>query len=112
MISVGQTWVSRWKVVIKDMERIVDLKGADEPLSFLSIQETKDEKSRTWRSSAFGGNTNFVAIVSQSLRSKTVSLISTPWIRWELEAPISKDEIRRAVWDCGENKSPGPEILP
>nr|GFB31402.1 RNA-directed DNA polymerase, eukaryota [Tanacetum cinerariifolium] len=26
----------------------------------------------------------------------------------ELEAPISRDEIRRAVWDCGENKSPGP----
>nr|GFC25827.1 putative RNA-directed DNA polymerase, eukaryota [Tanacetum cinerariifolium] len=25
----------------------------------------------------------------------------------ELEAPISKDEIRRAVLDCGENKSPG-----
>nr|GEW56677.1 hypothetical protein [Tanacetum cinerariifolium] len=24
----------------------------------------------------------------------------------ELEAPISRDEIRRAVWDCGENKSP------
>ncbi|GJS24726.1 RNA-directed DNA polymerase, eukaryota [Tanacetum coccineum] len=27
----------------------------------------------------------------------------------ELEAPISRDEIRRAVWDCGENKSPGPD---
>ncbi|GJZ53188.1 hypothetical protein Tco_0608073 [Tanacetum coccineum] len=27
----------------------------------------------------------------------------------ELEVPISRDEIRRAVWDCGENKSPGPD---
>nr|GFC33266.1 RNA-directed DNA polymerase, eukaryota, reverse transcriptase zinc-binding domain protein [Tanacetum cinerariifolium] len=27
----------------------------------------------------------------------------------ELEAPISRDEIRRAVWDCGENKSPGSD---
>nr|GEY68211.1 RNA-directed DNA polymerase, eukaryota [Tanacetum cinerariifolium] len=27
----------------------------------------------------------------------------------ELEAHISRDEIRRAVWDCGENKSPGPD---
>ncbi|GJR30216.1 hypothetical protein Tco_1106448 [Tanacetum coccineum] len=27
----------------------------------------------------------------------------------ELEAPISRDEIRKAVWDCGENKSPGPD---
>nr|GFC95727.1 RNA-directed DNA polymerase, eukaryota [Tanacetum cinerariifolium] len=27
----------------------------------------------------------------------------------ELENPISKDEIRDAVWGCGENKSPGPD---
>ncbi|GKB49658.1 RNA-directed DNA polymerase, eukaryota, partial [Tanacetum coccineum] len=27
----------------------------------------------------------------------------------ELESPISKDEIRKAVWACGENKSPGPD---
>nr|GEW30083.1 RNA-directed DNA polymerase, eukaryota [Tanacetum cinerariifolium] len=27
----------------------------------------------------------------------------------ELEAPISRDEIRRAVWDCGEKKSPGSD---
>ncbi|GJZ15227.1 RNA-directed DNA polymerase, eukaryota [Tanacetum coccineum] len=27
----------------------------------------------------------------------------------ELEIPISKEEIRNAVWGCGENKSPGPD---
>nr|GEX23399.1 RNA-directed DNA polymerase, eukaryota [Tanacetum cinerariifolium] len=27
----------------------------------------------------------------------------------ELEAPISRYDIRRAVWDCGENKSHGPD---
>ncbi|GJV76791.1 hypothetical protein Tco_1508375 [Tanacetum coccineum] len=26
-----------------------------------------------------------------------------------LEIPISKEEIRNAVWGCGENKSPGPD---
>nr|GEY82698.1 RNA-directed DNA polymerase, eukaryota, reverse transcriptase zinc-binding domain protein [Tanacetum cinerariifolium] len=26
----------------------------------------------------------------------------------DLERPISKDEIKSAVWDCGTNKSPGP----
>nr|GFA50291.1 hypothetical protein [Tanacetum cinerariifolium] len=26
----------------------------------------------------------------------------------ELEVPITRDEIRNAVWCCGENKSPGP----
>ncbi|GKD40409.1 hypothetical protein Tco_1260616 [Tanacetum coccineum] len=27
----------------------------------------------------------------------------------DLEIPITHDEIRAAVWDCGENKSPGPD---
>nr|GEV29006.1 RNA-directed DNA polymerase, eukaryota [Tanacetum cinerariifolium] len=27
----------------------------------------------------------------------------------ELECPVTKEEIKRAVWDCGENKSPGPD---
>nr|GEZ75551.1 RNA-directed DNA polymerase, eukaryota [Tanacetum cinerariifolium] len=27
----------------------------------------------------------------------------------ELEVPITRDEIRNAVWCCGENKSPGPD---
>ncbi|GJZ83182.1 RNA-directed DNA polymerase, eukaryota [Tanacetum coccineum] len=27
----------------------------------------------------------------------------------DLERPISKDEIKCAVWDCGTNKSPGPD---
>nr|GFD29116.1 RNA-directed DNA polymerase, eukaryota, reverse transcriptase zinc-binding domain protein [Tanacetum cinerariifolium] len=35
-------------------------------------------------------------------------MIEGEWSR-ELEAPISRDEIRSAVWDCGENKSPGPD---
>nr|GEU38082.1 RNA-directed DNA polymerase, eukaryota [Tanacetum cinerariifolium] len=27
----------------------------------------------------------------------------------DLEKPVSRDEIRDAVWDCGTNKSPGPD---
>ncbi|GJX11691.1 RNA-directed DNA polymerase, eukaryota [Tanacetum coccineum] len=27
----------------------------------------------------------------------------------ELESPVTCDEIRKAVWACGENKSPGPD---
>ncbi|GJX05810.1 RNA-directed DNA polymerase, eukaryota [Tanacetum coccineum] len=26
-----------------------------------------------------------------------------------LESPVSRDEVRNAVWGCGENKSPGPD---
>nr|GFB03841.1 RNA-directed DNA polymerase, eukaryota [Tanacetum cinerariifolium] len=29
----------------------------------------------------------------------------------ELENPITRDEIRNAVWACGENKSPGPDVF-
>ncbi|GKA93469.1 RNA-directed DNA polymerase, eukaryota [Tanacetum coccineum] len=27
----------------------------------------------------------------------------------DLESPVTRDEIRNAVWSCGENKSPGPD---
>ncbi|GKA60976.1 hypothetical protein Tco_0760383, partial [Tanacetum coccineum] len=27
----------------------------------------------------------------------------------DLERPVTKDEVRTAVWGCGENKSPGPD---
>ncbi|GJS88232.1 RNA-directed DNA polymerase, eukaryota, partial [Tanacetum coccineum] len=27
----------------------------------------------------------------------------------DLERSVSRDEIRRAVWSCGDNKSPGPD---
>nr|GFD02548.1 RNA-directed DNA polymerase, eukaryota [Tanacetum cinerariifolium] len=27
----------------------------------------------------------------------------------DLERNVSRDEIRLAVWNCGENKSPGPD---
>ncbi|GJZ58808.1 hypothetical protein Tco_0614624 [Tanacetum coccineum] len=32
-----------------------------------------------------------------------------PSIVDELDRAVSRDEIRRAVWNCGENKSPGPD---
>ncbi|GJT74437.1 RNA-directed DNA polymerase, eukaryota [Tanacetum coccineum] len=32
-----------------------------------------------------------------------------PDLAVELEKPITRDEIRNAVWACGENKSPGPD---
>nr|GFD35650.1 RNA-directed DNA polymerase, eukaryota, reverse transcriptase zinc-binding domain protein [Tanacetum cinerariifolium] len=27
----------------------------------------------------------------------------------DLERGVSRDEIKRAVWNCGDNKSPGPD---
>nr|GEV14576.1 RNA-directed DNA polymerase, eukaryota [Tanacetum cinerariifolium] len=58
------------------------------------------------------------AAAQQLSRQKMLKspLLVLPEYSRELEAPISRDEIRRAVWDCGENKSPrfwnivGPDL--
>ncbi|GJS62447.1 RNA-directed DNA polymerase, eukaryota [Tanacetum coccineum] len=36
-------------------------------------------------------------------------LVEGNWILKDLERNVSYDEIKRAVWDCGINKSPGPD---
>ncbi|GJY34616.1 hypothetical protein Tco_0419085 [Tanacetum coccineum] len=62
MISVGQTIGFSWKLSIKDMESIIDLKErmtTSDNLYYLKIVqglETKAEKALTWRSRAFGGS--------------------------------------------------------
>nr|GEV31598.1 WAT1-related protein At3g28050-like [Tanacetum cinerariifolium] len=182
MISVGQTMGFSMEGSIKDMERIIDLKGADDV-------ETKAENVSDMEIKSLWGNTKFDAIVSQSLDNsrgllcvwdpnsfkkdnhiildnfialfgkwranqtrmlivsvyapQAVSLKCTLWSylsslinRWNGECIVLgdfnevrrkeerwgstfnvygardfnqfiTDEIRRAVWDCGENKSPG-----
>ncbi|GKD73066.1 hypothetical protein Tco_1331348, partial [Tanacetum coccineum] len=60
MISVGQTMGFSMEGSIKDMERIIDLKGADD-------HETKAEKVSDMEIKSLWGNTNFDAIVSQSI---------------------------------------------
>ncbi|GKB04347.1 hypothetical protein Tco_0832490 [Tanacetum coccineum] len=60
MISVGQTMGFSMEGSIKNMERIIDLKGADD-------HETKAEKVSDMEIKSLWGNTNFDAIVSQSL---------------------------------------------
>ncbi|GJT91072.1 RNA-directed DNA polymerase, eukaryota [Tanacetum coccineum] len=68
MISVGQTMGFSMEGSIKDMERIIDLKGADD-------HETKAEKVSDMEIKSLWGNTNFDAIVSQSLANQTRMLI-------------------------------------
>ncbi|GJV48218.1 RNA-directed DNA polymerase, eukaryota [Tanacetum coccineum] len=68
MISVGQTMGFSMEGSIKDMERIIDLKGADD-------LETKAEKVSDMEIKSLWGNTNFDAIVSQSLANQTRMLI-------------------------------------
>ncbi|GJW12826.1 hypothetical protein Tco_1578653 [Tanacetum coccineum] len=88
----GEEWHQCYGERYKNDKKEGPFDGISVEVLFLN---RKDEKVSTWRTRSLWGNTNFDADCSQSLG--------------ELEAPISKDEIRRAVWDCGENKSPGPD---
>nr|GEZ72692.1 RNA-directed DNA polymerase, eukaryota [Tanacetum cinerariifolium] len=59
-----------------------------------------------------GGDPNyqdagFDDMITQTWNS--ISLNDSNAMSVELEAPISRDEIRKDVWDCGENKSPGQD---
>ncbi|GJS85444.1 RNA-directed DNA polymerase, eukaryota [Tanacetum coccineum] len=84
MISVGQTMGFSMEGSIKDMERIIDLKGADD-------HETKAEKVSDMEIKSLWGNTNFDAIVSQSLANQTRMLIVSVY------APQSVS-LKRTLW--------------
>nr|GEX57662.1 RNA-directed DNA polymerase, eukaryota [Tanacetum cinerariifolium] len=60
----------------------------------------------------FGQQEGIVALIARRSRLHPGTQYLAKGNSGELEAPISRDEIRRAVWDCGENKSPGRTVLP
>nr|GEZ81811.1 RNA-directed DNA polymerase, eukaryota [Tanacetum cinerariifolium] len=72
MILVGQTMGFSMKGSIKDMERIIDLKGGDDV-------ETKAENVSNMEIKSLWGNTNFDAIVSQSLDFNEVRRTEERW---------------------------------
>ncbi|GJV33207.1 hypothetical protein Tco_1393607 [Tanacetum coccineum] len=86
------------KIKLKDIDKLLDQLGANDDPSFCSLRsflKTVSRYPRPWKRK------------TRNLADKGV-MIDGEW-SGELEAPISRDEIRRAVWDCGENKSPGPD---
>nr|GEZ19471.1 RNA-directed DNA polymerase, eukaryota [Tanacetum cinerariifolium] len=51
-------------------------------------------------------NSPKIYLSSQMLKNLTLERVE------DLERSVTYDEIKRAVWDCGTNKSPGPDGLP
>ncbi|GJZ51537.1 RNA-directed DNA polymerase, eukaryota [Tanacetum coccineum] len=71
---------------------------------WLSRQEDNEEATRCKHYS--GGSSNHVAL---DVAEEEVVSPGEVGMILELESPVSNEEIRRAVWACGDNKSPGPD---
>nr|GEY17594.1 RNA-directed DNA polymerase, eukaryota [Tanacetum cinerariifolium] len=67
--------------------------------------ETRDYIQKAKVQWAVEGDENSKFFMELSIESLLISLLKAA----ELENPISREEIRNAVWSCGENKSPGPD---
>nr|GEX15802.1 hypothetical protein [Tanacetum cinerariifolium] len=57
----------------------------------------------------FSGISRAMKILCSSMELSIVNVRIWPLKMATLESPISRDEVRNAVWGCGENKSPGPD---
>ncbi|GJV89369.1 retrovirus-related pol polyprotein from transposon TNT 1-94 [Tanacetum coccineum] len=58
---------------------------------------------RTWNNIDLDDNNKMVRFKKKFKSEKGIRQLDM------LESPISRDEVRNAVWGCGENKSPGPD---
>ncbi|GJZ26819.1 RNA-directed DNA polymerase, eukaryota [Tanacetum coccineum] len=71
-------------------------------VNFLALQETKMKDIELFSVKMCWGNFAF-----DYVHSASVGVFGGKMV--ELESEVSKEEIKRAVWDCGTDKSPGPD---
>ncbi|GJS58306.1 RNA-directed DNA polymerase, eukaryota [Tanacetum coccineum] len=115
---------------LSDIDKVLDQGGANEEilLSRLDLlkqmQDIKSSDAHDFMQKAkiqwaIKGDENykfFHGIINQKRAYLAIKgvMVDDEWMDdrcrvAELENPISRDEIRNAVWGCGENKSPGPD---
>ncbi|GKC93484.1 hypothetical protein Tco_1158926, partial [Tanacetum coccineum] len=104
----------RIKIKLKDIDKLLDQLGAnDDLLSVRSelLKQYHDIHSVETRESIQKAKIKWVVEGDENSKffHGMITENAANFASGELEAPISRDEIRRAVWDCGENKSPGPD---
>ncbi|GJX47042.1 RNA-directed DNA polymerase, eukaryota [Tanacetum coccineum] len=78
--------IAKYKVDLEDVEAIIDNGNGNEEV------------------------VNKRAEIVNNLQMKYQKGLSSEQ-RTELESEVTNDEIKRAVWDCGTNKAPGPDGL-
>ncbi|GJT05590.1 hypothetical protein Tco_0840052 [Tanacetum coccineum] len=105
----------------KDWIRELNLKYK---VNFATIQETKSGKIDLFVIKSLWGNFNFDFVYSPSVGLS--AFVSVPDIKLDklieikisidqnadLESDVSLEEIKKAVWECGTNKSTRPEVFP
>nr|GEX46475.1 RNA-directed DNA polymerase, eukaryota [Tanacetum cinerariifolium] len=84
--------------------------------NFIVVFETWIPNKMKWAVEGDENSKFFHSIVNRKRANLTIKgiMVDGVWVDdpsqvAELEIPISKEEIRNAVWGCGENKYPGPD---
>nr|GEV07017.1 RNA-directed DNA polymerase, eukaryota [Tanacetum cinerariifolium] len=112
------------KSKLSDIDKKLDQGGVDDDLLLSRMEYMKklyDVKTADARDSmqkakiqwVIEGDENykfFHCIINKKRSNLAVKgiMIDGEWAT-DLKNPITRDEIRKAVWGCGENKSPGPD---
>nr|GEY80979.1 RNA-directed DNA polymerase, eukaryota [Tanacetum cinerariifolium] len=108
MIKVGQAMGFTMEGIKKDMENIIGLQGAYEGV--MVDDEWVDDPCRVKEEFRLHFANRFRASVATRYKLNYTfpnKLSSDQMVI--LKSPVSRDEVRNAVWGCGENKSPGPD---
>nr|GEZ18049.1 zinc finger, CCHC-type [Tanacetum cinerariifolium] len=100
----GQHQVQIIKEVVEDMEEpSPKTKVAMEKICKGSKQEWVEDPTN--QKTIFARNINKTHAIESLQKAK----IKCRAQQEELESDVTREEIKRAVWDCGVNKSPGPD---
>ncbi|GJY55081.1 hypothetical protein Tco_0446745 [Tanacetum coccineum] len=118
---LAKSWVTIWNVLGNKVKRswIKEL-CQKHRINFVSIQVTKAENIDLRTIRIIVGNQMFDHVVrpvgcfKRSQLAIRGTLVNGEWISEPhrlkiLERIVTYDEVKRAVWDCSTNKSPGPD---
>nr|GEV41831.1 RNA-directed DNA polymerase, eukaryota [Tanacetum cinerariifolium] len=114
------------KGLLKDVNRMIDEKQADQELinkriqtmnslqdlEMLEVYEVAQKVKIKWSIKGDENSRFFHAMLNKKRNQQAIrGILKDVNVEQliDLERDVSKEEIKRAVWDCGSDKSPGPD---